>query len=121
MNVRNRWFRIKRRIGDIKRYVVQYHQRGKRGFADCDVWSLDNYLLSWLPDAIAQIRDYPGHPEGLSTDEWQEILDKMIIGFDCGYRLINLEFYSVDDGYLLQENVDVALDLFREHFFHLWT
>ncbi len=114
-------FRFWQRIKDAKMYVVRYHQRGMRGFADCDTWSLDGYLLSWLPEAIQQIREFPAHPEGFTSDEWDEILGRMIAGLECGYQLIDFQYETMNETINLQEEVEIGLDLFREHFFHLWT
>lgn len=37
--------------------IRAFIQRGRRGWADQDVWSLDGYLNSWLPDALRRLRD----------------------------------------------------------------
>ena len=36
-------------------HVKWFIQRGWRGYADCDVWSIDWYLCGWLPGALRQL------------------------------------------------------------------
>ena len=47
-----RWYSLSRIPSEVKWFI----QRGKRGYADCDVWSLDSYLNSWMPEAIHQLK-----------------------------------------------------------------
>lgn len=88
---------------DIKGFL----QRGKRGYADCDVWSLDSYLNSWLPAALRRLKatkqgvpsrvfepedcgeDGSPSEEGMKRAEtrWNDILDQMIVGFEAGRRM----------------------------------
>lgn len=58
-------------------------QRGKRGYADCDVWSLDYYLSGWLPKALREHKNNSqSYPKGLTQKKWQAMLEKMAKGFD---------------------------------------
>lgn len=94
-------------------YYVKYKiQRAQRGWADCDVWSLDNYLSQWLPDALRHLKETKhGIPMAMFTDEeasrqdpegwtgpddtameragkvWGTTLDKMIEGFEAWNRM----------------------------------
>ena len=88
---------------DIRAFV----QRGRRGWADRDVWSVDSYLNSWLPDALRKLKkDKHGVPMGMFEPEdmdehgnpseagmkagetrWNIIMDKMIAGFEANKRL----------------------------------
>jgi hypothetical protein len=91
-------------------YYFKYKiQRANRGWADCDIWSLDNYLAEWIPDALKRLKDvkhgipmevFPTDPQyidhtGNATDEamkiasktWDEILGKMIAGFEAYNRI----------------------------------
>jgi hypothetical protein len=81
-------------------------QRARRGWADCDIWSLDNYLSGWLPDALRRLKetkhgipsgmfeaedcDADGNPSeaGMERGEarWDAIMDKMIAGFEADKR-----------------------------------
>src|SRR3990167_183363 len=71
------------KIKDIPREIKWFWQRGKRGYADSDLWSLDFYLESWLPEALNQLaKETIGSPgEPMTFKEWQRILRKMAKGF----------------------------------------
>lgn len=91
-------------------YYVKYKwQRANRGWADCDIWSLDCYLAEWLPDALQKLKQdkhgtpiqvFPSEPEYLKTDgnanelgwkiaiqKWDDIMTAMIEGFAAKCRL----------------------------------
>src|ERR1700739_4230613 len=99
----NRWispFRIYREL----RWFIQ---RGRRGWADCDTWSLDNYIDGWMPDALRYLKEHKhGTPGSMFTAEdciaegdwqgnpseeghvraaarWDAIMDKMIAAFEA--------------------------------------
>lgn len=89
--------------------IKWFIQRGRRGWADCDTWSLDWYLDRWMPDALRYLKaNKCGIPretlEGLPTNDengfcptdeafsiaeerWNSILDRMIAGFEAGRRM----------------------------------
>jgi hypothetical protein len=90
------------------REVKYFIQRGRRGWADCDTWSLDEYLSKWLPDALRYLKTHKHgipsemiHSEdgvdehGCSTDaafalgeaRWDAIMEKMIAGFEADMRI----------------------------------
>jgi len=93
---------------DIKYFI----QRGHRGWADCDTWSLDNYIDGWMPAALRHLKAtkhgvpmqiFPEGPEYTKADgnpteaafdiahaNWDAILDKMIAGFEANNRMSDL-------------------------------
>jgi hypothetical protein len=96
-------------------YYVKYKwQRAQRGWADCDVWSLDGYLIEWLPDALQRLKDtkhgipgdmFPDGPEYLNadgyanklgwkiaTDKWNSAMTKMIEGFRAKKRAEEMDY-----------------------------
>jgi hypothetical protein len=97
---------------DIYREIKWFIQRGRRGWADRDAWGLDHYLSGWMPDALRRIKKYkmgvPScmfsqeeheyvHEDGCSyppedamkraEKQWDEVLDKMIAGFEAHQRI----------------------------------
>lgn len=67
-------------------------QRGLYGYSDRDVWNINHYLASWMPDALRKLakdgrgcaqeifdRGSPGH----ECDEWEKILIEMAEGFEA--------------------------------------
>lgn len=105
------------------RWIKWFFQRGWRGWADCDGWNIDGYLLSWLPDAIEQMAKYKtGHPCEETTESWQEKLDKMVDGFRAAQTLNNLDydFKDKDAENALIARKAQAMKLFCDHFDSLW-
>lgn len=67
-------------------HVKWFVQRGRRGWADCDVWSLDSYLERVLAGSLRQLRDvsltWPGPIPGGDTrfespEQWQAFLTRI--------------------------------------------
>lgn len=62
-------------FNDSRDYAIKVWQRATRGWADEDTWSLDYYILSWLPDALEKVaEDSHGAPinYGFSKKEIKE-------------------------------------------------
>ena len=103
-------------------YAVKcFIQRGRRGWSDRDIWSLDHYLSSWMPDALRKLKkdkqgvpssvfepedcisegDWRGNPseEGMerASARWDAIIDKMIAAFEAD-RHINSGLYEEELG-----------------------
>ena len=94
-------------------------QRLERGFDVSETWSFDATISKFIyPRMKVFLEDTKRlgiHPADLnSVDEWVDIIEKMIKGFE----LLTLDRIKTDD-----ENkiIEEALDLFREHFHSLWT
>ena len=98
-------------------------QRMTRGFDDSETWNLDLTFAKFLVPRLQVFRDCSnGFPSRLhSMDEWREILNKMITGFELWTRHNEWEFEK--DANILNDyhhKIDVALDLFKEYFTDLW-
>lgn len=88
------WYSIYRffsKIFDIPNALYMFYQRGRRGYSDNDVWNLNNYLSSWMPQALRQLKKighgcpvdfYNKKYVGNECKEWGDILEKMAEGFD---------------------------------------
>lgn len=115
-------------------YYVKYKwQRAQRGWADCDVWSLDHYLAAWLPGALEHLKKTKhGIPCAMFREEdngvlengcwgpseaatkraereWDAVLDKMIAGFKA--------YPQSDDD---EQIFDEGMALFVKYFGCLW-
>ncbi len=85
------------RLGWIKHFfrcIKWSQQRISRGYADCDVWSMDHYLQLLIPDMLQHLKDNrqgaPGflgenyvNEDGIMVNdtchaEWDRILEEMI-------------------------------------------
>ena len=42
-------------VMDLYYEVKWFIQRGRRGYSDRDTWSLDQYLASWMPEALERL------------------------------------------------------------------
>jgi hypothetical protein len=93
--------------GDTYHKIKWFIQRGKRGWADCDTWSLDYYLDGWMPAALEHLKkhkhglpnevfpkqhmDKNGNPSKtgwkIATRRWDKIMDQIIAGFEASARV----------------------------------
>lgn len=96
-------------------------QRGWRGYADCDVWSLDSYLSRWMPTALAQLqRNKLGHPVGMTRKGWDSRLERMKQGFLEARNIHDMNFKTAQESMMIQRKVKRGLNVFVEHYFSLW-
>ena len=101
--------------------VRDFWQRGKRGYADTDVWNLCDYIVEWLPDAMRLLREkghaWPGEwCTGAATqEEWRERLKEIEDGFRAARLLMSddipTEYFTGTDCVPVEINVpDLELD-----------
>jgi hypothetical protein len=123
---------VRRMYREVKWFI----QRGKRGWADCDTWSIDYYLNGWMPDALRYLKKnkcgipmsvFPTGPEytkdcGNPTEEaseiaarnWDEILDKMIGGFEASQRILDGLYEKELGEYPLSRPAGVSRDAWEK-------
>lgn len=106
-------------------------QRVWRGWDDRVIFSLDEYLCEMIPVWVRTIKRCDvGVPGCFFTDEtfidptpeqerearekWHWMLDEIAAGFEAGRNVC-------DYNKAKEAKFDRAMDLFREHFFNLWT
>ena len=106
-------------VKDIYRWFKAFLQRGLRGYADTDVWSLDVYLATWLPSAIRQLKNGTGCPGKLTQDEWNTLLDFMAETFEVANEL---SISGMDRATLRKktQRFKKGMDVFKTHFLNLW-
>jgi len=80
------------------RWVKWCWQRAFRGWADCDWWNMDAYLVGIILPMLRQLRKeqhgYPSYGEASTAEEWDAILDRMIEGFEAADRVLNDDYYK---------------------------
>lgn len=93
------------------RYLFQWI---KNGFPDSDIWNLDWSIAEYTLPRLKRLKEVQhGFPGDLETiEEWDEILDKIIITFD---RIVK-EDVNVEH----EKEITEGLDLFRKYYFSLW-
>lgn len=96
-----------------ERYDKFKKQREERGFDDTETWSLDVTFAKFLVPRLKRFKELNnGIPNGLNEQEWNNILDEMIEGFE---GIITDDLINPRN-----EKADKALKLFTEHYFSLW-
>jgi len=114
------WFNIRYHFWHprfLYKYFIKHpYQKITRGHSDNETWSLDWSLAKWLTPRLKTFKKINmSTPASLSQEEWDEILDKMIITFE----LIAKENWDETE-----ENIEKTyegLDLFRKWFLDLWS
>ena len=141
MNDRTSWFYnpIRWKVGWIKerpQEIKWFWQRGRRGYADCDVWGIDSYLSSWMPEAVKKIREnsisYPAYGEASTPEGWNKILIKIEKGFIAHREEMEADYMYANNGKFLppskwkpkrdklyKEHKE-GMKLFAKWYGHLW-
>lgn len=123
---------------DLKNRLIWFVQRGKRGYADCDVWALDYYLSGWLPAAVRQIGNGHGHPVQICTCPskdgiiclsppmgcdgaavWKAITEDIAKGFEAAHTILN-DWPNAHEEEVLKVQMEYGLNLFNRYFLNLW-
>ena len=125
------------------RKIKKFVQRGRRGYADEDVWSFDQYLCEIIPPAIRQIEEkgvgcpsefYDDAKKNDECHHWRELLEEIAQGFEAAKIIINHDCTSwkeskegnftreIDNEKLAHasQKMKRGLALFSEHFLNLW-
>lgn len=88
-------------------WAKHFFQRGIRGYADRDCWSVDYYLCEIIPEMMRHLKkNVHGYPASLSCskdsnenfERWKEILEKIAIGFEAAKRINDLENWTPNEG-----------------------
>lgn len=90
-------------------------QRLKRGFDNSELWNLDGTIAKFIYPRLKEFVECSKgiRPADKDENEWQEILNKMVRGFE----LISSDRIKTED----EEKLEIeALNLFCENFFSLW-
>lgn len=127
------WFVIRRqvfRVMDFPYHISRvrwFIQRGKRGWADCDWWNMDAYLVEIILPMLKHLKEneigYPGYGKASTPKKWGALLDEMIEGFEIAKKITDDNYdprtYIVDlktDKKLFEKKAKI----FITWFFHLW-
>lgn len=125
------WGNPRQTYSGIKWFI----QRGRRGWSDRDVWSLDHYLTSWLPAALRKLKaDKHGVPSAMFRDEdglaedgnpteeafakakarWDSTIDSMIKGFEAEARIADLTYEDELGDYPLYRPAGVSKQAWKQ-------
>ncbi len=117
-------------LTNIPNEIKWLWQRGKRGWADEDIWSLDWYLSSWLPAAFRKLaKDAHGCPGDLfdkknkknQCHKWHKILEEMALGFEAYCKFEEYMGNDYAKEYKKMKKLrDRSFDLMKEYWGNLW-
>lgn len=119
---------------DVRRYIVSFFQRGRRGWSHQDTWEFFAYLSTVIKGGLIHLKKYQhGYPGNMTEKEWNEIQDKMIKAFSLaeaigeGEREHYLSGFSEEDQKKFKcltkeedELMKEGMALFIKEFFSLW-
>ena len=125
-------------VKGIPREIKYFIQRGRRGYADCDCWGIDSYLIKIVPLMLRQMGKYQsGCPFDFFDKEnknnecarWRAELEKMAIGFEAAGHLSNVDYLeSGKEDWINNEEKkkewdeqwETGIESFKKNFFGLW-
>ena len=83
-------------VQDFFYWIKYFFQRGWRGYADCDVWGVDGYLLEVMLPMLKQLKvKKHGHPAIYTEERWEKIMNKMIKGLEAGNRVLEDNYLDI--------------------------
>ena len=119
-------FRGFRKIPQFFRSLKWAYQRATRGYADCDVWDIDIWFLSIIPNMLRDLESLGGgYPYGMTSIEWHATLREMARCFEGAGKdpdldtAGNLEKWEKFNE-AREKDLDEGLKMFRENFWDLW-
>lgn len=109
-------------------YDIKYaYQRVVRGYDDRVSWSIDYYLNKNMPLWLKELKSAKGTPCSFCLDcyetsnrkEWEEVLDKMILGFESAEKMDNV--YNEEELNELDKQFQEGMALFVKYYHALWS
>ena len=92
-------------------------QRRLRGFDDSETWSLTDTICLFILPRLQRFKEINAStPAQLTEQEWNAILDKMIVALQLTCKDKGSRIWSEEES----KQIDEGLDLFREWFMGLW-
>lgn len=116
----NPWFFVRQCWRNLK----AAWQRATKGYADRDVWSLDDYLLALMPRMLDRLRETShGYCATMgSEEEWFRYLNEVSTHLRNAAKegdWDNLDEWNKVAAYKESE-IKIALSMLAEHWFALW-
>lgn len=87
------------------------------GFSDLDCINLDHHLSKVILSRLERFRYiHKSYPSGLTSDQWNDILDEMIWAFKTYY---SEDIWDLDSQAV--SRINNGMDLFRQYYMTLWS
>ena len=61
-------FNLRKDFANDKRHKVYKKQRLERGWADCDIWNMDEWLMVTIPEMLIALSKRDSYPDCLEID-----------------------------------------------------
>lgn len=102
-----------------KRYKKSVEQLKTRGFSDEETYALYEVIAEFSLPRLKRFKVLNnGHPMDLTSDQWDEYLEKMIFSFEfVNEEWLELRQEEFNDKYARHKE---GLELFGRYFEHLW-
>lgn len=123
-------------IRELYQQIKWFIQRGWRGYAECDIWSIDYYLCGWLPKALRELAEnVHGVPFDLAevhkdgshdvTDKhlnnWKAEIRIMADGFEARLNISDCKYkHDSKEEKEAQRKSEIGIKLFVKRFDNLW-
>lgn len=123
------------------RKIKAFIQRGKKGWADEDVWSFDHYLAGLIVGALDSLKKNsigcPGHlydKKNINNEcwKWKQIIEEIRQGFKASQQLFTFDYLMAEKNGVLKKELDIkreqdltkkykrGIKLFCKYFQCLW-
>jgi len=103
-------------LDDVRRDMYYILQWKLDGFDMTELWSLNHTIAKFVYPRLKEFDD-GSHPSDLTSEQWSEILNKMIYSFE---QLSSDEIWEFKDDDTITR-IDDGLKLFAEYFRSLWN
>ena len=119
----------------LGRKLKWFYQRGSRGYADSDVWSLDWHLTHFMGKALRDLANQVhGTPiidtgreikdindcDTLTLEEWKATILYIAETFDIGRKIEEMEYNTLEEQKVALKRFEQGMKMFTEYFFNLW-
>ena len=116
-------------VYDLYRDIRMIIERGLYGYARSDVWGLDWYLSSWLPNALHDLADKGmGCPQQLfdgdaiddQCHKWTKLLKEIAKGFEDYVAWEEANNWSSEYEEKISKGIEKSMKLLGKWFSSLW-
>jgi hypothetical protein len=98
-----------------------WYQRITRGFSDDETWALDSTIIQFTLPRLKRFREITiAYPAGMTPEEWDEILGKMIKAMEDHYNEAELDCGTREERNKLYAETQEGFELFGKYFLALW-
>lgn len=103
------------KIREIRQELKWAWQRAWKGYDDSFWWGMDENFTVLYKELLKELRNnLYSHPNTMTFEEWEQILDEMICLLD------NMSWSMSNEYEIKIKNKNRFFELFSKHFYDLW-